>query len=532
MQPEERWTLLAAVIGSGIVFLDSTIVTVALPRIGQELRSTTFGVLEAQSYVYNGYLLTLGALLVLAGALGDTYGRRRVFLIGLASFGAASVLCGLAPNMEALIAFRVLQGAAGALLVPGSLALITAGFAEERRGRAFGFWAGASGLTTILGPLVGGVLVDSVSWRAAFLVNVPLVAIALWATAAHVSESRDEEATGRFDWLGAAVVALAVGGLAFGTIRGQERDWQATSAFAALAVGTVATLVLPFLMTRRRHPLVPPQLFRIRNFTVTNIATLLIYGALYVTLYVLTLFLQGTLGYNATGAGLATVPSVLLLALFSARVGGFADRYGPRWFMTVGPAVMALGVLWLARIPSASDPWVLVAGDPGTWLPPASYVRDVLPGMLGFGVGLTLLVAPLTAALMNSVPVRHAGVASAVNNAISRVGPQLVGALLFVAVTAAFHSALAERVPDLPPRAELREQVAPLNPAAEGTPEVLAEAARAASTEAAHLAMLCSAGLLLAGAAVSGAGIRNVPRSARASGAGEAEGETLPGPGV
>src|SRR5437763_9762083 len=206
MADRRRWILVAAVLGSGIVFLDSTVVNVALPRIGRDLPRLWFGVLEGQSYVYNAYLLTLSALLILAGALTDFYGRKRMFILGLIGFGATSVLCGLAPNMELLVLFRVLQGAAGALLVPGSLALITANFSGEEQGRAFGVWAGASGATTILGPVVGGLLVDTISWRAAFLINVPLIAIALWATLSHVPESRHDQATGRFDWIWAVLV--------------------------------------------------------------------------------------------------------------------------------------------------------------------------------------------------------------------------------------------------------------------------------------------------------------------------------------
>src|ERR1700687_3794321 len=218
----KRWILVAAVLGSGIVFLDSTVVNVALPRIGRDLPRSFLGVLEGQSYVYNAYLLTLGSLIILAGALSDFYGRRRMFLYGLVGFGATSVLCGLAPSMELLVLFRILQGAAGAMLVPGSLALLTANFTGEEQGRAFGTWAGASGATTILGPVLGGFLVDTISWRAAFFINVPLVAVALWATWKHVPESRDEQATAPFDWVGAIIVAAAVGGFAVGGIYGEE----------------------------------------------------------------------------------------------------------------------------------------------------------------------------------------------------------------------------------------------------------------------------------------------------------------------
>ncbi len=301
----KRWILVAAVLGSGIVFLDSTVVNVALPRIGRDLHRTFLGVLEGQSYVYNAYLLTLSALLILAGAINDFYGRKRTFLIGLVGFGATSVLCGFAPSMELLVLFRVLQGAAGALLVPGSLALLTANFEGEEQGRAFGTWAGASGATTILGPVVGGLLVDTISWRAAFFINVPLVAVAAWATWKHVPESRDENATPDFDWVGAAIVALAVGGLAFGTIYGQQRAWRDPGGYIALAVGVASSIALPLWMRRAKHPLIPLELFRSRNFTVVNISTLLIYGSLYVTFYYLGLFQQGTLGYAAAAAGAA-----------------------------------------------------------------------------------------------------------------------------------------------------------------------------------------------------------------------------------
>src|ERR1700738_3869854 len=237
MTDRRRWPLVAAVLASGIVFLDSTVVNVALPRMGRDLPRSFLGVLEGQSYVYNAYLLALCSLLILAGALSDYFGRRRMFLIGLAGFGVTSVLCGLAPSMELLVLFRILQGAAGALLVPGSLALLTANFSGEEQGRAFGTWAGASSATTLLGPVIGGLLVDTFSWRAAFLINVPLIVVAVWATFRHVPESRDDQASSHFDWIGAAVVAVAVGGLAFGTIYGQQRAWRDPVGYIALAAG-------------------------------------------------------------------------------------------------------------------------------------------------------------------------------------------------------------------------------------------------------------------------------------------------------
>ena len=501
--------MLAVILGSGIVFLDSTVVNVALPKIGEELPSRFFGVLEAQSYVYNGYLLTLAALLILAGALADYYGRKRMFLIGLIGFGATSLLCGLAPTMEFLILFRVLQGAAGAILVPGSLALISATFDGEEQGRAYGIWAGASAATTILGPFVGGLLVDSISWRAAFLINLPLVLLAIYATVRHVQESRDESASSHFDWLGAAVIALAVGGLAFGTIRGQQEEWHGSVAYISLAIGLAATIAFPFLMRHRAHPLVPLELFRSRNFTVTNISTLVIYGALYVTFYYLAIFTQGTLGYNAAAAGFAGVPGSLFLALFSSRFGTLAARYGPRIFMTVGPILMALGVFWWARIPAGSEPWVFGTSG-GSVLPPVDYYRDLLPGHILFGLGIMMLVAPLTTALMTSIPKRNAGLGSAINNAISRVGPQLAGALIFVAIASTFYAGLQARAPSVDVSSPaVHEKVPPLNPPDPSVSSELKAAAKDASTHSFHVAMVLSAGLLLVGSGVNWFGIRN-----------------------
>jgi EmrB/QacA subfamily drug resistance transporter len=526
---QKRWTMVAVVLGSGIVFLDTSVVNLALPRIGQELSTGIFGTLEAQSYVANGYFVTLSALLILAGALNDYYGRKRMFAVGLAGFAATSLLCGLAPSMEFLIVSRVLQGAAGALVVPGSLSIITASFQGEEQGRAFGVWAGASAATTILGPFVGGVLVNTVSWRMAFFVNLPFLLVAYLATVRYVPESRDEEATGNFDWLGSLVVALAVGGLAFGTIRGQQHGWGEPVALVSLAVGTMAAIAFPLLMVRRKDPLVPPRLFRSRNFTVTNISTLVIYGALYVSLTFQGIFLIGTLGYNEPAAGVAGIPGELFLVFLSTRFGRLAARYGPRLFMTLGPAIMTLGLLWFARIPADSEAWVLGAGTTSSFLPPADYFVDLLPGMVIFGFGLTMMVAPLTTALMTSVPARNSGVASAINNAISRVGSPLVNAVIFVVVASSFYGAIAASVPSADVGSQaFRREVAPLNEPGENVSPEIRSAARSASTDAFHLAMLVSAGLLVAGAAVNGVGIRNPSPSSRSMGPGA---EQPPGDG-
>jgi hypothetical protein len=350
--------------------------------------------------------------------------------------------------------------------------------------------------------------VNSVSWRAAFFVNVPFLLLALWAVR-RIPETRDEEASGSFDWLGSVVVILAVGGLAFGTIRGQQTLWQSTGAMVALVIGAVAAIVFPILMIRRRHPLVPPSLFRSRNFTVTNIATFVIYGALYVSLSFQGLFLIGTLGYNEPAAGIAGLPSVVFLAFFSTRFGKLAARYGPRFFMAVGPFIMGLGLLYLVRFPADSLPWMLGTGPGQSVLPPGDYFVDLLPSLVIFGIGLMVMVAPLTTALMTSVPKHNSGVASAINNAISRVGAPLVGALIFVAVASSFYGAISERVPSVDTSStRFRQEVSPLNVPTGADPAVV-QAARTASTDAFHLSVLVAAGLLFVGAGVNAVGIRN-----------------------
>ena len=298
-----------------------------------------------------------------------------------------------------------------------------------------------------------------------------------------------------------------MGGLAFGAIYGQQRDWRDPGGYIGLALGALFTIVLPFWMARAPHPLIPLGLFRSRNFTVTNLATLLVYGALYVMGYYVILFMQGSLGYTALAAGLSFLPGSLFLVLLSPRFGRLAGRLGPRWFMAVGPAIMAAGVLWYVRTPASSAPWVLRGAEPASFWPPLSYFTDILPASVLFGLGIAILVAPLTTALMRSVPVHNAGVASAINNAISRIGPQLAGALIFIFVTNSFYSDLSSRLPGIDvASAALRSRVSPLNTPVD--PNLVA-VVRDASTTAFHLAMLISALLLVAGALVSAAGIEN-----------------------
>jgi MFS family permease len=515
MSRSQRWTLLAAIIGSGIVFLDGTVVTLALPKIG-ELPTTVLGVLEGQNYVVSGYLAVLSALLILSGALADFYGRRRIFIIGLTGFGITSFLCGIAPTLELLVLFRVLQGATGALLVPCSLSIITATFEGSARAKAFGTWAAATSGLTLLGQPIGGLLVDTLSWRAAFVINIPFVALALWATFSEMKESRDTDASGSFDWLGAAVGAVAIGGLAFGATRGQQRAWDDLLAWASIAIGAVALVAFPILMARRPNPLVPLSLFRIRDFAVINLSTFLIYAALYVTQFYQSVLLQGTLGYTAVGASLAALPTGLLLTFLSRPVGAAAGRIGARPFLVAGPLVMAAGMAWWARVPSTSEPWRFAVGDPATFLPPASTLVDALPALLLFGLGISLVVAPLTSTLMSSIPTRNAGLGSAINNALSRVGTPLLGAVLFIAVSATFYSGLGSRVPGLDTTdPELRAQLAPLNPPKPGVPADQAAAAKEASVDAFRLAAILSGALLVGGAVVNGIGLQAAAAAGR-----------------
>ena len=480
---------------------------VALPRIGRDLPASFIGVLEGQTYIVSGYLAVLAALLILAGALSDHYGRRRVFGIGLTLFGVTSVICGLAPTLELLTIARLFQGAAGALLVPGSLAIITNAFEGQQRARAFGIWAAATSALVVLGPITGGVLVDSVGWRAAFLVNVPLILVALFALR-HVAESRDTSGDGRFDWLGSLVATLAVGGLAFGVIRGEQKAWADPIAWISLAIGAISLIAFPILMAKRPHPLVPLELFRDRTFAAINLATFFIYGALYISQSYQGLLVQGVLGYTATAAGAIGLPAGIMLTLLSTRVGTLAGRIGSRGFLVAGPLIMAAGLLWFVRLPSDSAAWTANLSQPATLIPPSDVLIDVLPAVLLFGLGIALIVAPLTSTLMNSVPTTRSGLGSAINNSISRVGAPLIGALIFIAISATFYSVLGSLTGLDTSDADIRQAFPPLNPPRADATAAQIAAARQASVDAFHQAMLVSAALLGVGGAVSFLGLR------------------------
>jgi EmrB/QacA subfamily drug resistance transporter len=513
MTRAQRGTLAAAILGSAVVFLDGSVVYVALPRIGADLPATVLGMLEGQTYVGAGYMATLAAFLILGGALGDYYGRKRTYLIGLAGFGLTSALCGVAPNLETLVVARILQGASGALLVPGALAIVSAAFAGEARARAFGVWAAATSSVSVFGPPIGGILVETVGWRAVFIVSVPLAVAAGLAAARWIEESRDPTSSGRFDWLGAVVAVLAVGGLTFGAIRGQEEQWRDPVAVAALAVGAGAALAFPILMAHRPSPLVPLGLFRDRTFATVNLATLLIYGALYANFLFLALFLQGTLGYSPFGAAIVSLPSGLLLAALSTRVGSIAGRIGSRRFLVAGPLIMAAAMLWWLRVPATSQPWPASLSDLATLVPPLDVFTDPLPATIVFGIGISLLVAPLTTTVMGAVPTSNLGIGSAINNAVSRVGQPLVAAAIFLLVSGAFYGTLAAAIPGADPASsELRAMFQPLNPPAPGTSPDLVATARQASTEAFRVAAVVMAALCAAGAVVNAVGLDRRPR--------------------
>jgi EmrB/QacA subfamily drug resistance transporter len=402
-----RGVVLAAVLGSGMAMLDGTVVNVALKTIGRELDAS----LPQLQWITNGYLLLLASLILLGGALGDRLGRRRVYLIGVVWFAAASVLCGIAPDPRMLIAARCLQGIGGALLTPGSLAIIEAVFVRSDRGRAIGSWSGLGSIAAAIGPFVGGGLVQYADWRWIFLINAPLAALTVVVSLRYVPETR-AESEGRFDAVGAVLAALSLGGLTYWLI-----EWGTAYAPAALAVGLLAGTAFVVVEHRTAHPMMPLGMFASRDFSAANAMTLLVYAALGAVMFFLVIELQTVLGYTALEAGTATLPLTVIMLLLAARGGQLGARIGPRIPMTIGPVVMAVGVAWLSRV------------DDGT-----TYWTGVLPGMVLFGLGLALMVAPLTATVLSAAPGDRTGIASGVNNAVARAGSLLAVAALPVAV--------------------------------------------------------------------------------------------------
>lgn len=415
-----RYALAATILGSSMAFIDGSVVNIALPAIQTAFGSAAGANLASLQWIINAYLLALGSLVLVGGSLGDRFGRRRIFILGIVLFAAASAACGLAPGVPALIAARALQGVGAALLVPASLAIIGNVFEGEARSKAIGTWAAWAAITSAAGPVLGGWLVDAVSWRAVFFLNLPLAVATLWLAGYAVPDSRDPQAPQQFDGLGVLLVAGGLGALTHGLTLAPERGWRDAGVLWPLLLGTAALAAFAVVQTRVRAPMVPPALFGSRDFLGANLLTLLLYFALSGMLFFLPLVLIGAFGYSATAAGATLLPFSLILGLLSPAAGKAMDRHGARRMLTWGP-VLAAGGLALMALPGLG------------W----SYWAGFFPAMVLLGLGMTIAVAPLTTTVMNAVPTAHAGVASGVNNAVARVAGLLAVAVLGVVFAAA-----------------------------------------------------------------------------------------------
>ncbi|HTN25133.1 MAG TPA: DHA2 family efflux MFS transporter permease subunit [Solirubrobacteraceae bacterium] len=500
---KQQLALLAAIMGSFVAGLDATAVNVALPAIRGDLG----GGLAGQQWVSNAYLLTLGSLILVGGSLGDVFGERRVFSIGVAGFGLISAVCAVAPSIELLVAGRALQGAFGALLTPSALAVIIAAFPASERGAAIGSWTAWSAIATVIGPLAGGYLVDAVSWRLIFAINVPFVALTLALIFAAVPARERGAAHVRVDWLGAVLTCLGLAGPVLALIRQPVVGWGSAEVWAP-GLGGLVLLGL-FLAHERRtpEPMLPLGLFRRRNFAVGNIETFVMYAGLSVTFFFLVLFLQEVAGYGALQAGLAMMPATLVMFALSKRAGRLADRLGPRLFMGGGPLLAALGLALMLRLDAALDYWT-----------------DLLPALVVFSLGLSATVAPLTATVLSDADERNAGIASGVNNAIARVAGLLAVAAIGAVVSAQFGSALDARLGDraLPGGARVAvaqarsQTLARVDPARAGGD--VARAVQEASVHAFHVGIAISAALVALGGLLGIAGIRNPRREVSCEG--------------
>jgi EmrB/QacA subfamily drug resistance transporter len=488
-----QWTLAATIIASSMTFIDGTVVNVALPAL-----QASFGATITQvQWVIEAYTLFLGALLLVGGSLGDQLGRKRVFLAGVVLFTAASVLCGLAPTPAMLIAARALQGVGAALLVPGSLAIIVATFEGAERGTAIGTWSGFSAIATAIGPVGGGWLVEHVSWRAVFLMNVPLAVIVVLLSIRHMGETRDASREGALDWTGAALTVLALGGIVFGLLQWPSLGGSHPAVIGALALGVVSLAMLLVAERRIANPMLDLSLFRSRTFTLTNLLTLFLYGALAVMLFLLPLDLIEVQGYTATAAGAALLPFPIIIFALSRWSGGLVGRIGPRLPLTVGPAVSAIGLGLFAALVGERD---------------GSFWKTVFPAVVVLSLGMAITVAPLTTTVMNAVQSTHSGVASGINNAVSRVAGLVAIAVFGVVLSQTFDARVERRMAalDLPAAAradlapELRKMAgADLGAIPSLTPARRTEVRQAIDTSFAsafRVVMACAAGLAIAAA--------------------------------
>jgi len=404
-----RWVVAVTVLGSAIAAIDSTVVGIALPAIGQDFHLSV----SALQWVVTAYLLALAGLLLVGGALGDRFGRRRVFVLGVITFAFTSLVCALAPNADVLITGRALQGVGAALLTPGSLAILRASFASGDQGRAIGAWSGLGGVATAIGPFLGGFLISAVSWRLIFLINLPIAAVVVVMAWRHVPETTDPTVSGRVDLLGAALVSIGLIGLTMGIVDEPGDGRGSTTVVGAFVVGALAFGAFLVRESRAAHPILPLGIFRSTQFSATNLVTFLVYAALSGALFLLPIQLEQVSGYSPLEAGISLLPLTVIMLVFSARSGALASRIGPRLQMSVGPVVVGAGMVLLRRVG--------VSGD---------YLSEVLPAMLVLGAGLALTVAPLTTTALSSAPGDHAGVASAVNNDVARAGGLVAVALL------------------------------------------------------------------------------------------------------
>jgi EmrB/QacA subfamily drug resistance transporter len=432
-----RWVLAATILASSMAFIDGTVVNVALPFLQTNLNATAIGL----QWVIEAYLLFLSALLLVGGSLGDRYGRRRVFNIGVVVFAIASAGCGLALNIEQLIAARAVQGIGGALLVPGSLALISSSFNEKERGRAIGTWSGFSAITTAIGPVLGGWLVENVSWRAVFFLNLPLAVVVLVISVWHVPETREEN-HGGLDWLGAALATLSLGALVFGLIESPRLGFGNPVVIATLVGGVVCLVVFVLHEARAKNPMVPLRLFRSKDFTGANLLTLLLYAALGGMMFFFTLNLIQVQGYSATAAGAALLPFIVIMFSLSRWSGGLIDRFGARLPLIVGPAITGVGFAMLA--------WPGI--NPNYW-------TSFFPAVVVLGLGMAITVAPLTTTVMGSVSEEQAGVASGINNAVSRTAGLLAIAVFGVVILLGFSNRLDVRLNGLPIDEQVKRSV-------------------------------------------------------------------------
>ena len=501
----KRLTLIATILGSSIAILDGSVVSVALPSIQRSLG----GGLAGQQWVSNAYLLTLGSLILLGGSLGDIFGERRIFALGVGGFGAASLLCALAPTIGLLVAFRALQGIAGALLTPSSLALIVATFPDRERGPAIGTWTAWGTIAGALGPLVAGVILNVASWRWIFVINLPLVVACLWLIRKAIPPARAARAHRKVDIVGALLCVLGLGGSVFALIEQPRLGWSSFAVTGSLVGGVALFIAFLIYESRVKDPMLKLDLFKSRNFAVGNVETLALYGGLSALFFFLVLYLQQVARYTPLQSGLALLPESVVMFALSSRFGALADRHGPRLFMGVGPLVAGAGMLMLLTV--------------GVHV---SYLTTVLPAILIFSLGLSMTVAPLTAAVLAGVQESEAGIASAVNNAVARVAGLIATVTVGALVAAQFSASLDESLKGRPLTKAGQAAVAEAKQLTLGRPSVagvppreavaITAGSNAASQDAFRVGIGVAGGLVILGGLIGAAGIRNPRRVVRA----------------